>query len=70
MNLVSLDSFFNQLSIDILFFYFHRGLTLNFMFDQLMFKIDLNLGVDFQGQLLLIYKVKFDIFGFFRILLS
>ena len=33
-----------------------------------MFIFMMNLGIDFRGQLLLIYKVKFDNFGFFGIL--
>ena len=40
------------------------------MFDQLIFIFNLNLGVDFQAQLLLIYKVKFNNFGLSEILWS
>ena len=39
------------------------------MFGQLMFIFNSNLGVDFGGQLLLIYMVKFENFGLWNALI-
>ena len=40
------------------------------MFDHRLFIFNPNLGIDLRGQLLSKYKVKFDNFGLFGILLS
>ena len=40
------------------------------MFDQLVFIFNLNLGVDLRDQLLLKYKLEFDNFSVFGILVS
>ena len=47
---------------------FIRVWPFNLTFDQLLFIFNLNLGVNFRGQLLLIDKVKFDNFSLFGIL--
>ena len=49
MNFISLDSLLSQLSFDILFKFFIKFWPLNLPFDQLLFKINLNLGINFQG---------------------
>ena len=56
--------------MDMLFIKFYQGWPLNLLFDQLLFIFNPNLGVDLRGQLLIIYKVKFDNFDFSRILWS
>ena len=57
--LISLDSSFYQLSVDSQF---------NLMFDQALFIFHRKSNIEFQGQLLSIYKLECDHFGLFRFL--
>ena len=68
MILISLDSYFHQLSVDSNSSNSEFIWPFNLTFDRGLFIFNHKSSVDFRGQLLSIYKSEFDHFGLFRFL--